>query len=402
MKKKAAPAPAPPGESKKYTYLRRTFTYEGTQYEVTGKTEAECHEKIGLKKAALARGEVGISSGMTVRAWCKTFVETYVTPRVREEGANKRTKNSLTAKSAQMYGQKIGGYIVPAIGALRLKEVKAAHLQKIINSQAGASFSHVNKLMNVTQQLFRRAYLDRLILFDPSADLARPDVERNTRRSLTAQELQVFCAVAATHKHGLWAEFHLRMGTRSGEVPPIQIKDLDFTSHRLHVSKAVESGTKTVKEPKTSAGDRFIPIPADFEPALKAHTAGRAPFDYLFPGEGGGMMTQSGINRRWRSFKRAMDLSMGAELDRHGKVIPETSKVAKDLTLHCLRHTFCTRLGELGIDASIGRFVTGHADVSTLSNIYTHSNDTILQLIADKLNASTPPAPKQSAGGKTP
>ena len=97
------------------------------------------------------------------------------------------------------------------------------------------------------------------------------------------------------------------------------------------------------------------------------------------------MITASGITRRWKSFKRAMDLYMGAKKDEHGKVIPETSKVAENLTLYCARHTFCTELGAKGIDASIGRFVTGHADVATLANIYMHSNDTIIQSIADKL-----------------
>lgn len=174
---------------KQYTYIRKTFTYDGRQYEVTGKTEAEAYEKIGHKKAALSRGEVGISSAMTVRAWCATYLDTYITPRIRDEGGKKGTKDSLTAKSAAMYRQKLDGYLIPAIGGLRLKDVKAAHLQRVINAQAGKSFSHVNKLMLVTQQIFRRAYLDRLILFDPAEDLTQPNVEKNTRRSLTEQEL---------------------------------------------------------------------------------------------------------------------------------------------------------------------------------------------------------------------
>ena len=97
------------------------------------------------------------------------------------------------------------------------------------------------------------------------------------------------------------------------------------------------------------------------------------------------MMKQGGINRRWKSFKRAMDLYMGAKKNRYGKIVSETSKVAEDLTLYCTRHTFCTELGTKGIAASIGRFVTGHADVATLANIYMHSNDAIIQSIADKL-----------------
>lgn len=385
MGKKDAEKSAPVPTSKVYNYARVTFTYEEKRYTVRGKTEAEALTKKGVFLASLKRGEAGISGSMTVRAWAKVYLDTYVTPRVRDPGEVKGAKNSLTGKSAKMYSQKIDGYIAPAIGGMKMGDVKATHLQRIVNVEIGKSFSHVNKLMMVIQQLFRRSYIDRVILFDPSMDLSMPEVSKKTRRSLTPNELTVFRDVCAHHKHGLWAEFHLQFGLREGEVPPLQVKDLDFISHRLHISKAVESGTNEVKTPKTAAGIRAVPIPPEFEGRLKSYTAGKVAFDHLFPSESGGMMTQSGVTRRWRAFKRAMDIAMGAELDEHGKVRPETSKIAKDLSLHCLRHTFCTSLGEKGIDASVGRFITGHADVATLSNIYTHSNDAIIDMIADKL-----------------
>lgn len=373
-----------------YNYKRSTFTYEGRRYEVSGKTQAEADRKAGQKLEQLRRGELGISGNMLVRAWCKEYVTTYVSPRVRPAGSSKKSKDSLTEKSAQMYSEKIDGYIVPEIGSLRLREVTTTHLQKIVNSQAGRSFSHVNKLVTVIKKLFRQACLERLLTFDPSEGIRMPYVEKKTRRSLTEEEERVFLAVAATHKHGLWAEFHLWFGVRPGEVPPIRIKDLDFTAHRLQISQAVESGSGAIKAPKTEAGIRAIPIPPDFEPRLKEYAAGRGAFEFLFPSESGGMMTQSGITRRWRSFKRAMDLYMGAKTDEHGKIKPETSRIANDLTLYCTRHTFCTELGARGIDASVGRFVTGHSDVATLANIYMHSNDFIIQSIADKLYPQPP------------
>lgn len=329
----------------KYNYVRVTFTYEGRRYTVRGKTPEEAFMKKGEKLAALKRGEAGISGNMSVKAWCRTFISTYVVPRTREPGQEKGAKNSLTPKSAKMYSEKIDGYILPAIGGMKMKDILATHLQKIVNSQAGKSYSHVNKLMNVIHQLFHRAYLDRVLLFDPSDGLTMPEVIKKIRRSLTLYEQKIFHQVCFTHKQGLWAEFHLQFGLREGEVPPLQVCDLDFNKHRLHVSKAVESGSGEVKAPKTEAGKRYIPIPPDFEPRIKAYVSGLAPFDYLFPSEAGGMMTQSGINRRWKSIKWAMDLAMGAELDSHQKIKPETSRIARDLSIHCLRHTLLYQLG---------------------------------------------------------
>lgn len=371
--------------NKNYNYIRKVISYNGHRYEVYGKTEAEANRKAGKKLAELERGDIGISGSMTVKRWCETFVAAYVTPRIRPAGAPKKDKTSLTKKSAGMYSEKIDGYILPAIGGLRLREVTAAHLQQILNDQSGTSFSSVKKLTGVIQQIFSRAYVERLIPFDPSRGLTLPFVEKKTRRSLTPAEEKVLHAVAATHPYGLWIEFHLGFGVRPSEVPPLLVKDLDFKNHRLHVSQALESGSKAIKDPKTTAGIRDIPIPPKLERHLKAYVAKKDPFDYLFPNANGDMMDISCIRRRWKSFRRAMDIHMGAELTPKGAIKPETSKVAEDLTLYCLRHTFCTKLGEAGVDASIGRFVTGHKDVATLANVYMHSNDTVIQFIEDKL-----------------
>lgn len=369
---------------KEYEYARKTFTFEGKRYEVYAKTEEEAIQKKAEKLAELKRGENTISGSMTVKAWAEQYLSTYVEPRVKEAGAKGERRNSLTRKSADMYKQKFDGYVIPAIGHMKLKQVTGTHLQKIVNGQAGMSFSHVNKLINVIQQLFQRAYQERLITFDPSVGLDMPTTIKKTRRSLTEQEIAIFRKVASTHKHGLWAEFHLRFGVRQGEVPPLQVKDLDFEKHLLYIDKAVESGSGAIKDPKTQAGNRFIPIPLDFEPRLKEYVAGKSPFDFLFPSDEGDMMKQGGITRRWKSFKRAMDIEMGAEVNEKNKVIH--SVIADDLTIHCLRHTFCTDLGAKGIDASIGRFVTGHSDVATLANIYTHKNDDVINFIANKIN----------------
>lgn len=370
---------------KKYNYKQVTFTFEGRRYKVYGKTKSEADRKAGEKLAQLKRGEVGISGNMRVSSWCKTYLDTYIKPRVVPPGTKNRPRGTLTEKSSKMYYEKINGYLVPEIGGLRLNEVTTTHLQRIVNEQAGKSFSHVSKLIAVIKMVFRQAHVERLITYDPSYALQRPAVEKKTRRALTPEELSVWHAVAATHKHGLWAEFHLAFGVRPAEVPPLRVMDLDFERHRLNVSQALESGTHAVKDPKTAAGIRRIPIPPDFEPKLKEYVAGRHPTDFLFPNESGGMISESVIRRRWRSFKRAMDLYMGAQTNAWGKIIPETSKIAPDLTLYCTRHTYCTELGAKGIDASQGRFVTGHADVSTLANIYMHSNDQVVQSVADRL-----------------
>ena len=54
---------------KKYTYVRRTMTWEGKRYEVTGKTEQEAADKLAELKASVKRGDVAVGADSTVDRW---------------------------------------------------------------------------------------------------------------------------------------------------------------------------------------------------------------------------------------------------------------------------------------------------------------------------------------------
>lgn len=115
-------------------YIRKTARYNGKKYEATGKTELEAMTKLAEKLAAAKRGEETVGGSMTVNAWFAQWKATYKDPK------------GLTPKSLGMYDEKFNGYIKPAIGYMKLKDVKDVHLQRILNGQAGMSASHVKKL----------------------------------------------------------------------------------------------------------------------------------------------------------------------------------------------------------------------------------------------------------------
>lgn len=64
---------------KKYNYIRKTFSFDGVRYEVTGKTEEEVIAKKLEKLAALEAGRV--DSSTTVRQWAAVWYDTYVAHR---------------------------------------------------------------------------------------------------------------------------------------------------------------------------------------------------------------------------------------------------------------------------------------------------------------------------------
>ena len=73
----------------------------------------------------------------------------------------------MTDKSYKTYVQKLDGYILPAIGRMKMKDVREPHLQRILNDERGRSFSHVSKLRMVIRSMFGRAYSAGIINRDP-------------------------------------------------------------------------------------------------------------------------------------------------------------------------------------------------------------------------------------------
>lgn len=363
-----------------YKYIRKTARYNGKKYEATGKTELEALQKLADKLAAAKRGEEVVGGSMTVDAWYKEWKALYKDPK------------GLTPKSLVMYDEKYRNYIKPRIGHLKLRDVRDVHLQRILNEQAGMSSSHVKKIRMVMQQMFKRARQSRLITFDPAELLELPSTTTGGHRPVTAEERAGILAVAETHRAGLWVLTLLYTGMRPGETAALMWSDVDFDRNEIHVHAAKESGSKQIKSPKTAAGIRDIPIHAALLPKLRA--AKGKPFSLVFPTQAGGQQNESSLRRMWKSFRRALDIYMGAEV-RNNRIV--TSVLAPDLSPYCLRHTFCTDLQRAGVPINVAKELMGHADIQTTANIYTHRDQDTLHGGMALLDGS---AAVESAGGK--
>lgn len=361
-------------------YVRKTARLNGKKYEATGKTELEAMTKLAEKLAAAKRGEEVIGGSMTVNAWYKEWKALYKDPK------------GLTEKSLGMYDEKYNKYIKPRIGHLKLKDVRDVHLQTILNEQAGKSSSHAKKVRMVLQEMFKRARQSRLIVFDPAELLELPSTTHGTRRSITDAERAAILAVAETHRSGLWVLTLLYTGMRPGETAALMWSDIDFSRNEIHVHAAKESGSSTIKGPKTEAGIRDIPIHADLLPRLLQ--ARQSPFSPVFPTRAGNMQNENSLRRLWTGFKRDLDIYMGATLKRN-KI--EKSVVAKDLTPYCLRHTFCTDLQRAGVPLNVAKELMGHSDIQTTANIYTHRDATTLHAGIARLDGTA----GKTGGGKT-
>jgi len=358
-------------DTREYNYVRKTFRYDGKRYSVYGKTEEEALEKKVALIGVLERGELCTGSSPTVSDWYQQWRRLYKEPA------------DLTAKSLSAYDEKFRNYIRPAIGHMKLRDVREQHLQQILNAQSGMSHSHLVKLRSLMQQLFRRARKSRLIVFDPSEDLSLPAYRRGTRRSLTDAERRAFLAAEPQHPGGVLFYTMLHTGMRPGELVALQWRDVDFERNEIHVTRALESGSwHTIKAPKTAAGTRIIPIRAELRQRLEPLQG--LPQTLVFVNQIGNMHSRASLMRLWGRIKADMGRLMDAD--------PEP-----DLVPYCLRHTFCTDLQRAGVPINVAKELMGHSDISVTANIYTHRDTDVLHANMAKLDALNSPKSRRKS-----
>lgn len=357
---------------KKYDYEVVTFMWNGKQYKCRGKTLEEAIEKKLNKIRALENGDVGISKNMTVHRWLLEWMETY-------------KKGNVTDQTYQRFEGMLKNRIDPAIGSYKLKDVTDIHLQKIMNSRAGNSYDDTVKLYRFLRAAFKQARMSRLIAYDPAESIIMPKTTKGSFRSIYPSERKAILEVCKTHKAGTWIKLMLYCGLRPGETFALEWRDIDFNKKRINVSRALEAGkSREVKEPKSKAGIRSIPIPDELLQEFAKNKKG--PFEPVFTQQKAPKPhTRTSGNCLWRSFKRALDIYMGAEVYRN-KIVH--SKVAPDLFPYCLRHTYGTDLQDAGVPINIAKYLMGHSDISVTANIYTDTTERVINEAAAKINGT--------------
>ena len=179
---------------------------------------------------------------------------------------------------------------------------------------------------------------------------------------------------------------------RRSEVLGLQRKHIDLEDSTLHVEQAwtVSGGKMHLGEPKTEAGRRDVPIPSNVLPVLIDHLerfAGAGTEGWLFPGNGGSVVSPRTIDRQWAIARQAIG--------------------RPDLRFHDLRHTGLTLVAMTGATIAEIKAAGGH-DSNVAAIRYQHASQDPRTAIADALAAMADgrieplSQTKGHAGGTTP
>lgn len=348
---------------------------DGTKKQLifTGKTQKEADAKKAKAKAEYEAGLLVVNGKTTFAAWVEEWLATYKQHKVTDS-----TYKEIRGILDRVYLQQIG--------AVRLCDLRLIHLQRCLNSLNGYSKSYIHRAYIYAKSCLDKAVDNDLITKSPARGLEEPQGTEGSRRALTAEEISLFVATMDKHKRGTFFGVMLACGLRPGEARALTIYNVDKMQRSINVTSAVQNNSRKIKQPKTSAGIRTIPVPDWFWGRLLSTVEGaeKSGCPYLWPNAKGEPMDEQRYTKSWHSYLREMDIAAGAKLYRN-KIIVHA--IAQDITPYNLRHTYCTNLAEMGIDIKTAQYLMGHSDIRMTADIYTHVTDNMINSARDKINS---------------
>lgn len=265
--------------------------------------------------------------------------------------------------------------------------------QRLVSMQEiGYATRTINFYRSTIRQIMQRA-VGRAISFNPVDLVQLTGICRQAeqRRALTAEEQQWIWNTP--HRAQPVAIIMMLSGLRRGELAALTWNDVDLSARTIIVNKTVEyppnKAPRLRNITKSNAGMRTVDIPRQLVNYMSTLPKDNA---LVIHNVRGGIMTECAWLSLWRSYMRLLNIKYGsrtpADLERMKKSGQHKFDMTiPRITLHWLRHTYCTLLYLSGVDAVQACAQMGHADVTTTLKIYTHLDAIHKRNSMDKLDA---------------
>ena len=323
----------------------------------------------------------------------------------------------LEPGTAEHYFQELDYKILPALGHLKLSELRPLNLNHFFLSlskdgarkdgkKGGYSKGSIRKTFNVLSSVLRTAteweIIDRnpcqnlRIRIEDSADkikfftpeeaatfldyIEKPYMVKtkghqridDTGKSCSVQDYETMYTMPTQHR--VLLNLALFGGLRKGELLALKWSDIDFDADTVSVTKSVAlvGGKQICKAPKTKSGNRTVSIPHFLTLRLKDWKIEQLRYrlsvgDYWT--DGNWIFTQD--NGRMMNYSTPYHIFHETLLRFNEGKPPE--KQLPLIPFHGLRHTSATILIANHADIKTVQNRLGHSEASTTMNIYAHA-----------------------------
>lgn len=356
------------------------ITHNGKPYKLYGAKGASkkaLQPRIQALQQNLAELDLPYLMKVTVGEWVQRWLPT--------------VKPTVKIRTFDYYAKFCRNYIVPKLGAVKVKELTVVQLQEFLNLLTVENGVKGKPLAPSTVNGIRRTLINMLtvavdskIIADNTAKKTKPlKSEEKEIIALSADQLRKLIEIAGTKeyiyigckqlyeeddgmKYLRWCTYYLLIlaiatGMRQGEVFGLSWTDVDFENSILNVKQNLQYSSEglNLDSPKTKGSKRKIKV--DDATVMKLKQWKQYQKDYsesigdLFPNNENLVFTNSfGKPLSASNFRRGYwrKLSIAADL-------PE------GCTFHCLRHSHATNLLRAGVDIRTVSHRLGHASLQT-------------------------------------
>lgn len=293
-----------------------------------------------------------------------------------------------------------------SISKIKIKDIKLNHIQDYYNSliKNGSSVSSIEQLNKLIAPCIRYAYDNNILIKDFTRAIILPkeseEVKLNKSSKVhpfTLDEQKRFTAAVKGHELEMLFITALNTGMRQGELFALTWNDINFNENYINVNKTYKYITDVSREgrkhtrgiiqtPKTKNSIRYVPIPQALCEQLKQYKLKQSEHrlklanlyndnNLIFCTVYGKYLDSSNVRKK---FNKVIDTININEKDKTNLIAPRK--------FHDLRHTYATRLFELGENPKTVQELLGHSNISITLDIYTHVLENVKKKAASKLN----------------
>ena len=290
---------------------------------------------------------------------------------------------------------------------MKIAQIKQYHIKKWIADlrSKGAKASSVKRYETLLSMVLQFAVKNDLIRKNPCADCGREIKSEPTGKiSLTIKQQQMLLEFIEDDDtwcvHYPLILFLLSTGLRISEAIGLTADRIDMKNNVVHIDRQLVYRTSEgsycyrFAPTKSNSGKRDIPLTENAKKALIRQKEldlilGRRGKEQKVDGEKGLVfLTRNGTPMNNRNFGKALDGIVKAynkmEIVRSEKEHREP-ELLPHISPHILRHTFCTRCAESGVDVKVLQTIMGHSNIAVTMEVYNHVDEVRVQSEMKKL-----------------
>ena len=339
------------------------------QKSVYGTTKTEVRQKITAILSELDANDYIPDNRMSVGEWLDMWASSYLV--------------DIKDTTKKKYETDIRVHLIPALGKIKLQELKAIDVQSFYNQllRKGKAAKSIKNIHGVLHRALEDAVRFELCKKNVANSCKPPSVKKKEMCAIKDEDIKRFENAIAGHPYGSFYYIAMYTGLRESEIIGLTWDCIDFENNTIHVYRQLQRGTrkgeeysfKPLKNNKSRTFTVITQVMDEFRLVrqrqliykMKSRQSWSNPNNLVFTNEVGKHYCAPTV---YSNFKKIVT-NLG---------LPETR-------VHDLRHTYATISIECDCDIKTVSAALGHATTTFTMDVYGHVSKKMDKSAAEKL-----------------